>query len=181
MRAARCWSKLRLLVPLAAVTASLAVAVGAQAQATVEAFEFQQAFTDTVDDSGTCLGPGAVGTITGTEHVVGQFTDTYPPKRGFHVHGTNTTDYRIDYSDGRYTMGTSVAHFDYNDNPDQLTTTNTEAAQDHATLYAPDGEPLGPVTIHALFHLTYSDTNGNRRPDPGEISAYVDHFRMTCP
>lgn len=181
MRASRSWPKLRLVVSIAAVTGALATAAGTQARATVQPFEFQDTFTDTVDDSGTCLGPGAVGTITGTSHVVGQFTDTYPPKRGFHAHATNTTDYRIDYSDGRYAVGAFVTHSDFNDNPDQLRTTVTEAAQDYATLYAPDGQPIGPVQVHAISHITFSDTNGNTEPDPGEISANVDHVRVTCP
>jgi hypothetical protein len=32
-----------------------------------------------------------------------------------------------------------------------------------------DRSRLGTVTIHATFHVTYADANGNFAPDPGEF------------
>jgi hypothetical protein len=59
-------------------------------------------------------------------------------------------------------------------------TTNTVAIQASRTIYATDGQPIGQVMIHARSHITFSDANGNGQPDPGEITASVDHFRFTC-
>jgi hypothetical protein len=165
---------------IAAVGLALAAGV-ANGRATQGSFEFTETFSDTVDDSGTCLGAGAVGVINGTSSVSVHFTDTYPPKRGFHVAGTDTATYRIDYDDGRYIVGRSTSHFVFEDNPDQLRTVNTDVAQDAGALYAADGTLLGEVTVHAVFHITFSDTNGNFEPDPGEVTANVDQFRLTCP
>lgn len=112
--------------------------------------------------------------------VAGRFTENGPPTFGFHFHGTRTLDYRIDYVDGRYVLGTAVGHFDENAAGRLRTFTTTEATQAYGTLYGSDGQPLGRVTIHAIFHLTYRDTNGNGPLDPGEITASVDRFRLTC-
>lgn len=178
---------LRSVLIASLVAAGLLACVGSAHAATVQPFQFQDTFTDTVDDSATCLGPGATGTITGTVNVTGQFTDTYDfdpdpgGPRGFHVHGTEALSYRIVYDDGGYLIGNAVTHFDFDDNPNQLRTTDTEAVQDRATLYGSDGTTLGPVTVHATSHITFSDANGNGQPDPDEISASVDRFRLSCP
>jgi hypothetical protein len=140
---------------------------------------FVSTFTDTVDDSGTCLGPGATGTITGTETVVGRFSETGPPALNFHAHGTSTVNYRVDYADGRYVLGTSVEHFTDIANAPEFAPSSV--TRDIGTLYGPGGQALGQVTVHAVTHLTFRDANGNFQPDPGEITANVDHFRLTCP
>jgi hypothetical protein len=174
--------KLRRCAALAAL-GLLALAGTSYGQAETGSFQAQNTFTDTEDDTATCLGPGASGTITATETVAGRFTENGPPTFGFHVHWTSTLDYRIDYVDGRYVLGTAVGHFDENaaGPAGRLRAfTTTEATQDYGTLYGSDGQPLGRVTIHAIFHLTYRDTNGNRTPDPGEITASVDRSRVTC-
>ena len=104
-----------------------------------------------------------------------------PAAFGFHVHGTNTYDYRVTYDDGRYVEGTGIDHFDFNAPGGRSTTfTDTTISRDRGTLYGPDGSRLGTVTIHATFHVTYADANGNFAPDPGEFSAEVLRFRLTC-
>jgi hypothetical protein len=135
--------------------------------------------SDTVDDSGTCLGPGATGTITGTETVVGHFSETGPPALNFHAHGTSTVAYRVDYADGRYVLGTSVEHFTDIGNVPQIG--SGSVTRDTGTLYGPGGQTLGPVTIHAVSHIAFKDANGNFQPDPGEFTANFDRFRLTCP
>jgi hypothetical protein len=32
-----------------------------------------------------------------------------------------------------------------------------------------------------MSHVTYRDADGNHHPDPGEVTASVDHFRVSCP
>jgi hypothetical protein len=44
------------------------------------------------------------------------------------------------------------------------------------------GRPaVGPVTTQAVVHFTFRDGDGNHQPDPGEVTANVDHFRLSCP
>lgn len=56
-------------------------------------------------------------------------------------------------------------------------TVHTEAQQDPGTLYASDGDVIGGVTVLTLTHTTWRDAI----PDPGEITASVSQFRVTCP
>ena len=98
---------------------------------------------------------------------------------GLHVHGTETQDYRIDFEDGRYLISHSPTHFEFNVVGPRFK--NTEAQQDRGTLYAGDGRPIGPVTVHTVSHMTWSDANGNGQPDPGEVTVDVEHFRISCP
>jgi hypothetical protein len=59
--------------------------------------------------------------------------------------------------------------------------TNTSAIEDSWMLYGADGRPLGPVTTQAVVRFTFRDGDGNHQPDPGEVTANVDHFRLSCP
>ena len=162
----------------AAVLSLLVLAATSYGRAQVGTFQDQHPVFDTVDDTGTCLGPGATGTITGTETVVGHFTETGPPALNFDAHGTSTFVYRTDYVDGRYILGTSVEHFKSTGNSPQLG--DISVFRDVGTLYGPAGQRLGQVIIHGVQHLVFRDANGNFQPDPGEITANVDHFRLSC-
>src|SRR5215213_1351927 len=171
----------RLVVTAAtALIGMLALAGAPQGAAETGSFGPSQGpFTDAVDFTGTCIGPGAIGTISGIDTVVGHFTENGPPAFGFHDHGTVTSVYRVSFSDGRYVLGTDVAHF--NDNAThngQMTSTNV--VHGSGSLYAADGRPLGSVGVHAMFHLTFRDANGNHQPDPGEVSSSRDRFMLTC-
>ena len=163
-----------------ALLGMLALAGASQGAAETGSFgPFQGPFTDTVDHTGTCLGPGAIGTISGTDTVVGRFTEPGPPAFGFHDHGTVTSVYRVDYSDGRYVLGTDVELF--NDNAThngQMTSTNV--VHGSGSLYAADGRPLGSVGVQSMFHVTFRDANGDHQPDPGEVSSSRDGFTLTC-
>ena len=163
----------------AALLGMLALAGVSQGAAETGSFEVQGPFTDPVDHTGTCLGRGAIGTISGTDTVVGRFTENGPPAFGFHDHGTVTSVYRVDYSDGRYVLGTDVSNF--NDNAthnDQMT--STSVVHGSGSLYAADGRPLGTVGVRSLFHVTFRDANGDHQPDPGEVSSSRDDFTITC-
>lgn len=162
----------------AAVLSLLVLAATSYGRAQVGTFQDQHPVFDTVDDTGTCLGPGATGTITGTETVVGHFTETGPPALNFDAHGTETFVYRVDYVDGRYILGTSVEHFKSTGNSPQLG--DISVFRDVGTLYGPGGQVLGQVIIHGVTHVVFRDANGNFQPDPGEITANVDHFRLSC-
>jgi hypothetical protein len=162
----------------AAVLVLLALAGTASGRAEVGTFHFQEPFSDTITDY-PCF-EGVVGTITGTETQDGHFTENGPPSLGFHGSGSTAADYRVDFADGRYVVGMGSAHFSFNATVrHHISDTNT--GRDRATLYAADGQPIGPLTIHATYHVTYIDANANNEPDPGELTASVDRLRASCP
>jgi hypothetical protein len=180
----------RLAPPLAAL-ALLAPAVAAQGASETGTFSFPNAISDHQDLSWTCLGPGATGTMSGTETVNGRFTENGPPSFGFHVHGTSTLPFRFDMADGRYAIGVSVEHFDENDiDIEHVEETDTytpigqfkdsSTSRDTATVYAPGGQVLGAVVVHHDGHILWRDANRNHVPDPGEVRSEVDHFRLSC-
>ena len=85
----------------------------------------------------------------------------------------------IDWPDGTYLISHSPSHFEFNTN--SLEFVSTEAQQDRGTLYRRDGQVIGRVTVFTLSHTTWRDSNGNGQLDPGEITASVEQFRVTCP
>lgn len=156
-----------------ALASILLSSTGADARATVLRFEFPEPLPE-VTSLPECL-DDTVGTQTGTEVTSGQVVVT---NRTFHVHGTETLDYRVVFADGRYVVGSAVGHFAFSSNSPQ--STNTVAIQERRTVYGSAGQVLGTVMIHALSHITFRDANGNFEPDPGEITASVDRFFFTC-
>jgi hypothetical protein len=166
--------KLRLLVPLAALGA-LVFAGLSYGQATVGTFYNQETFTD-IEPEFVC-GPATTGVITNTVTVSGHFTLT---DQGVHFSGLTTQDYRTDLADGRYLVSFSPSHFEFTATSRGLQV-YTEAQQDRGTLYSADGQTIGTVSVFTLTHITWRDSNGNDIPDPGEITANVSRFRVTCP
>lgn len=146
-------------------------------QATTGAFEFEDTFSDTVTNY-PCSG-GAPVTMTGTTITRGHFTDSDP--RHFSVHGTNSSEYRADFGDGRYALGEEADHFSLSFNARRPVAVDTDAQQETATLYAADGQPIGTITVHVIVHVTYSDENGNFEPDSGEIATTFRRIRVRCP
>jgi hypothetical protein len=166
-------TKLRLLVPLAAL-AALVFASLSYGQATVGTFYQQDTFTG-IEPEFVCQ-PSPVGVVTNTVTESGHYVIT---DQGVHIRGTATQDYRIDFADGSYLISSSPSHF-------ERTTTSsveviTEAQQDRGTLYSADGQVIGIVSVFTLTHTTWRDSNGNGVPDPGEFTADVSQFRVTCP
>jgi hypothetical protein len=165
---------LRTAVCAAVVTLGLAGFAGtAAAEATVGTFYSQH--TVTFVDTSICN--GMTGTGTNTVTVSGQFVDN---GQTFTFHGLLSQTYRIDYPDGSYLISTTPDHFE------GVSTVRgqfvfTEAQQDRGTLYAADGAVIGTVSVFTLTHTTWRDLNGNGQPDPGEFTATVDQFRVTCP
>ncbi len=160
---------------LAALSALMFVGTS-YGQATVSDFYSPEALSGSEIGILACL-PDVAGTLSGTDTVAGQLVDT---GRGVHVSGTETQDYRIDFTDGRYLLSHSPTHFEFDAN--QLgRDVFTAAQQDRGTLYYSDGTPIGPVTVFTLSHITWDDVNNDGNPDPGEITANVDDFRISCP
>jgi hypothetical protein len=153
----------------------LVLAGKSHAAADAGSFQFQEAVFLPVDLTDTCLGPGATGTLIGTNTAVGRYTQD--ATFGFHSRGTITTDFRLDLADGRSVVGTLVDHESFNGTPD---VNQTDATQGSSTLYDPAGQPLGPLTVHLITHVTWRDLNDNHQPDPDEFSANVDRLTLGC-
>ena len=86
-----------------------------------------------------CLPADLIGTQSGSERTVGTIvvTDTI-----IHMQATTTLDYRVDFPDGSYVIGTSTEHFTLaskGDTPLVSTTTGVEPR----TLYDASGNPIG--------------------------------------
>jgi hypothetical protein len=159
------------------IAVCMALGTGASyGQATTGAFEFEDPFSDTVTNY-PCSGGDPVA-MTGVVHQ-GRFTETDP--RHFSVHGTNSSEYRAEFGDGRYALGQEVDHFSLSFHIGRPLAADTNAQQETATLYAADGQPIGTITVHVIFHVTYSDENGNFEPDPGEITTTFRRLRVRCP
>jgi hypothetical protein len=168
------WRKPRPFLAAAAIAGlTLALAGMASAQATVGTFYNQE--TITAPDVAICT--GLSGTVTNTVTDAGRFVANADGT--FHVSGTTTQDYRTVWSDGSYVINHSPSHFEFNTNATGEVVF-TEAQQDRGTLYAADGQVIGKVTVFTLTHRTWRDLNGNGQPDPGEFTAIVDQFRVTC-
>jgi hypothetical protein len=167
-------TKLRLLVPLAALGALIFVGLS-YGQATVGTFYNQETITG-IEPEFVCQ-PATTGVVTNTITESGHFTIT---DQGVHFRGTAIQDYRIDFADGRYFVTSSPSHFEFTATSGGLTV-NTEAQQDRGTLYSADGQPIGIVSVFTLTHITWRDSNRNGVPDPGEVTADVSQFRVSCP
>jgi hypothetical protein len=171
---------------LAAGLATVCLALGAAASLAaspnapfVGTFYDQEAVSDTVAGDYPCFA-GVTGTITGTDTVSGRFNNA---PDFFHFEGTETFDYRIDFSDGRYVIGELGAHFTETANAESgiVRQKDSGASQERATVYAADGSATGAVTISGTFHTSWADLNDNHQVDPGEITASVDRLKVTCP
>lgn len=139
-----------------------------------------QAFTRPADPI-DCLGPapGAVtGTAEDTEAVTFSNMDT---NRFFHLRTTHSESGRMDFPYGSVVYRLDE-QFNYNSgsHPPALTLSSPVNAQ--GTVYGPDGVPTGQhVSLHALMHFTWTDTNGDADPDPGDdYHASVSRFSVTC-
>ena len=168
-RVQRCLAGVALLI-------ALLVPVGAaQAQATVMRF-FETHTEEITTPLEGCLPEDLVGTGTLTETSTGQVVDT---GKVFTVRGVNEYDLHLVFPDGSYVQsGLNRDRYVFVANS-PLTVFNL-VTQDFRTIYAADGTPIGTLSIHAGMHITYRDLNGNGMPDPGEITAEFEYFRLRC-
>lgn len=174
----------RPLLTAGLATICLALGAGASPAASPNApfvgtFYEQEAVSDTVAGDYPCF-DGVAGTITGTDTISGRYNNA---PDFFHFEASETFDYRIDFTDGRSAIGGFGAHFTETANAESGTVRqrDTEAGQEHATIYAADGSPTGTVTVSGTFHSRWTDLNQNHQVDPGEVTTSIDRFRVTCP
>ena len=168
-------ARLYVLLGSVALLGLLAVPRTASAQANPEKFFFQYSETGTTALP-ECLPPELVGTFTLLNTQQGTFVET---PTGFHIEGSETEAYQVDFPDGRHVVGVAVSRFNFNVSTSGETTFTT-AIREPRTIYNAADEAVGTVFIHAISHITYRDLNGNGEPDEGEIAVNVDRFFFTC-
>lgn len=155
---------------------ALISAAPAEAQATISRFFFTHTETFTAPLEG-CLPEDLVGTVTLTETSTGQVVET--GVNVFTFHGVDEYEYRLELPDGMYVeSGLNRDLVVFVANPPH--TVFNVVTQDFRTIYAADGTPVGTLSIHAGSHITYTDLNGNSEPDPGEVAAEFEYFRLRC-
>jgi hypothetical protein len=123
-----------------------------------------------------CLPADLIGTQSGSERTVGTIvvTDTI-----IHMQATTTLDYRVDFPDGSYVIGTSTEHFTLaskGDTPLVSTTTGVEPR----TLYDASGNPIGTALLHFHGHITLFDANGDGDYTADEVVTNFDQLMWTC-
>lgn len=163
-------------VAIVALLASMALPASTYAAASVGWFVGTHSATFEAPLEG-CLPEDLVGTVTVTETSSGQVVQT--PSGGLVVRGTNQYDYRLVLPDGRFVQSGLNRDLYVFVSQGRRTVYNL-VGQDFRTIYAADGTPTGSITVHAGFHTTYEDLNGNGTADPGELSASVDWVRISC-
>lgn len=165
-----------LVICVCSALLTLFVGVGtSHAQATTNKFYSVTPVTGTTPLP-ECTQSDVVGTLSLTNTVRGTSTVT---DTGFHLEGSETEAYRVDFPDGSYVIGVAISRFNFNATPSGVTSFTT-ASREPRTIYNAAGEPVGTVFIHYLSHITYQDVNGNGSPDDGEITSSVEKFFFTC-
>jgi hypothetical protein len=162
-------------ITAAVALAALATATGAHGRATAEPFHDVQTTIDTGVLDYSCF-EGIEGNGTTTDVIDGHVTENAD---GFHFHGVVHREYTLAFADGIHILGRVSQHIEFN--ATRNSTTDTEPSQERATIYAPDGRVVGTIRQQGIFHLRYSDANGNGQPDPGEISTQFERIRVFCP
>jgi hypothetical protein len=47
-------------------------------------------------------------------------------------------------------------------------------------IYNSAGDQIGKISVHAVSQVRSYDRNDNGVPDPGEVTAEFERFRVTC-
>jgi hypothetical protein len=151
-------------------------AIPAYAEATL--FRFASTHTETFTTPFFCLPQDVVGTLTLTESSTALVVDT--GGNVYSVRGLNEFDAHLALPDGSYVQSGQPNRDRYAFIANGPRTVSNVVSQDRETIFAADGTPVGTVSIHAGFHVTYNDLNGNDTPDPGEISSEFDYLHFHC-
>jgi hypothetical protein len=168
-----------------AAAALLVPAATAQAEATVEHFEFTTPITDFVPSDECRPDVSAIG--SGTDVLVGQRVLTPPPSSAFNLHGSITTTLTFRFSDGSYGVGGGTERFagsglNVGSTFDALTAVTTFVHVDSITIYDANGQLIGTQTFRAVHHGTVRDLPPLGGPPGDEDIVRVEfaHARLTC-
>ncbi|MFF9850898.1 hypothetical protein [Streptomyces litmocidini] len=97
------------------------------------------------------------------------------------VKGVDLFDFRMTFPDGRYAdSGVDEERFStVPARPGRLAVASVDS-RDERTVHAPDGTPIGTLSIRETYGVVLRDANGNGEPDPGEITVERHRFRLAC-
>jgi hypothetical protein len=124
-----------------------------------------------------CLPQDLIGQVTITETSTSQSVQAVSGV--FTIRFVNEYNYRIVFPDDRYVqsgINRDLAVFVASPSHSVLNL----VTQDFRTIYAADGTPVGRLSVHAVFHVTFNDLNGNSQVDEGELKAAIDKFDLRC-
>jgi hypothetical protein len=143
----------------------------------VGTFSDSQPYSDVVVTDVPCF-EGQTGTASGVDSVAGRYNNAPP---FFHFTGVESGTYRIDFSDGRYILGSYRTKVEIEANAESggNNEKDTEVSQHDAAVYL-DGQQIGTVTTRETLHITFNDANHDGVMDPGELKSSVDNFRVSC-
>ncbi len=148
----------------------------AQARAEVTTFTETHTFTFT-GPSDFCLPEDQIGAVTITEVVTGQVTDT--GHGVFQVHGVDTFDVRQEFPDGTFIQSTKDRDL-FSFRVNGIHVVSHVVTLDVRPIYDAAGNQIGKISVHAVSQASYHDLNDNGEPDPGEVKAEFQKFRVTC-
>src|SRR5450759_2538201 len=124
-----------------------------------------------------CLPEDLIGQVTITETSTSQSVQTVSDV--FTIRFVNEYDYRIEFPDGRYVqsgINRDLVVFVASPSHSVLNL----VTQDFRTVYAADGTPVGKLSVHAVFHITFNAVTGNSQVDEGELKSAIDKFDLRC-
>ncbi len=156
--------------------APLGLASPAQARAEVTHFTETNTFTFT-GPSDFCLPEDQIGTVTITEVSTGQVTNT--GHGVFQVHGVDTFDVRQEFPDGSFVQSTKDRDL-FSFRVNGIHVVSHVVTLDLRPIYDAAGEQIGKISVHAVSQVSSYDLNDNGVPDPGEVKAEFEKFRVTC-
>ena len=172
----------RLAPAVAAAALCLALGTGtalAVSDSKPEVGTFYDQFVDSFTITDAPCFEGQAGQANFTITIFGHYNNN---PDFFHFAGTETLEGRIDFPDGTYVLGGSVARLEFSANAQAPYDKDTRIERGQATLYAADGSPIGPVSWQATSHATWDDLNNNQQPDPDEVRGGIDQLRLlSCP
>jgi hypothetical protein len=160
---------------MVATLIAVAHSSAAYGRATTERFHDVQTTIDVGILDYSCF-EGIEGNGMTTDVIDGHITEN---PNGFHFHGVIQREYTLAFADGTHILGHVTQHIEFN--ATRNSTTDSEPSQEGATIYAADGSVVGTIRQQGIYHLRYSDANGNGQPDPGEISTEFERTRVFCP
>jgi hypothetical protein len=170
------------LLPVAVVTV-VCLVLGGTALAASDSKPQVGTFYDQFVDSFTITDAPCFEGQAGQAHVTVTVSVHYNNNPDFfHMAGTETQDIRVDFPDGTYLLGGTIARLEESANAQATYLKDTHIERGQATYYAADGSQIGPVSWQSTSHATWQDLNGNHELDPGEVTGGIDQLRiLSCP
>jgi hypothetical protein len=97
----------------------------------------------------------------------------------FEVHGVDTFQLQQEFADGSYVQSTKDRDlFIFRVNG--IHVVQHIVTLDLRPIYDAVGNEIGKISVHAVSHISSYDLNNDGVPEPGEVKAEFESFRVTC-